>query len=199
MEGRGGGGPGLGAPSSGRRWRQLLLSSRPSSRRRGWAVFVTKADGALPPPLPQHRRPVLELQAPCLPLTVREQGWEPHTSFCVGSRWGEPNPSCRNVEAGPKMGCVTPSLPTQALGSPQLRPQAPILSVLMRDPHLRQNTPSSAQKHVRGPSLPHAQRSGAEASGGGWALQGHSLDVNVYISLYRLHIEYIVYMVDMCA
>lgn len=151
--------------SSGRRWRQLVLSHRPSSRP-GWAVSVTKADGALPPPLPQHRRPVLELRAPCLPLTVREQGREPHTSFCVGSRWGEPNPSCRNVGAGPRTGCVTPALPTQALGSPQLHPQALILSVLMRDPHLRQNTPSSAQKHVRGPSLPHAQGSGAEASRG---------------------------------
>lgn len=150
--------------SSGRRWRQLVLSHRPSSRR-GWAVFVTKADGVLPPPLPQHRRPVLELRAPCLPLTVSEQGREPHTPFCVGSRWGEPNPSCRNVGAGPRMGCVTQPCPRRPLGHPT-PPTGP-------DPLCADAGPPSPPGHsvlgpeaCAGPLPAHAQGSRAEASRG---------------------------------
>lgn len=94
--------------------------------------------------------------------------------------------------AGLRMGCVTPTLPMQALGSPQLCPQAQILSVLMWDPCLCQNTLFSAQKHDQGPSLPHTQMSGNEASCGplGPADTRYRY-VCIYIFLYRLYIEYI--------
>lgn len=57
-----------------RTWRQLVGSPRPSSRW-GWAVFVTKADGALLRPSPSTGVLSLNSRGPpcqpvCLPLTV---------------------------------------------------------------------------------------------------------------------------------
>lgn len=190
----GGGGDGRPRPlSSRRRWRQLVPSHRPSSRR-GWAVFVTKADGALPPPLPQHRRPVLELPAP-LPALDREGAGQgaAHILLCgvkVGraksflygcGSWSQnglrhPNPA----HAGP---WVTPTPPTGPgpLCADAGPPSLPERSVLCPEPCAGPRPAPRTGERIRGPP------------------RVHSIDVNVYISLYRLHIEYIVYMVDTCA
>lgn len=57
----------------------------------------------------------------------------------------------------------------------------------MWDPHLSENTLSSAQKHDQDPSLPHTQMGRTQASMCLWAPKIHSIDMYVYI--YILYID----------